>query len=121
MGLAVLTMTTQERAVSAGGPGAPAEAETMTWLTAEDLAAQLHCSERQIHQLKADGLFKPGEHYYAIGGGSRGRHVYALELCRQALLDQTKKQKVLARSKKRATYDKDHLDQLIKGGSDAPI
>ena len=121
MGLAVLTMTTQERAVSAGGPGVPAAAETMTWLTAEDLAAQLLCSERQIHQLKADGLFKPGVHYYAIGGGTRGRHVYALELCRQALLDQTKKQETLARSKKRATYDKEHLDQLIKGGSDAPI
>ena len=116
MGRAVLNMTSKERAVSAGGSGAPAAAaETMTWLTAEDLAAQLHCSERQIHQLKADGLFKPGVHYYAIGGGTRGRHVYALELCRQALLDQTKKQETLARSKKRATYDKDHVDQLVKG------
>lgn len=114
MGTAVLSMTTKDRAMGTGGVSAPAAAETMTWLTADDLAAQLHCSERQLHQLKADGLFKPGEHYYAIGGGTRGRHVYALELCRQALLDQTKKQKLLARSKKRATYDKDHLDQLIK-------
>ena len=113
-------MTTKDRAVGAGGPGAPAAAETVTWLTADDLAAQLHCSERQLHQLKADGLFKPGVHYYAIGGGTRGRHVYALELCRQALLDQTKKRETLARSKKRATYDKDHVDQLVKGGSDGP-
>ena len=115
MAIAVLDMTTQRRVLDAGDEElthAIATAE-LTWLPADELAAKLHCSERQLIQLKADGVFKPGVHYYRIGAGTRGRLIYALELCRQALLDATKKQETLARSKRRPTYDMEHVKQLL--------
>ena len=110
-------MTTQRRVLDAGDEGRThtTATEELTWLPGDELAAKLHCSERQLIQLKANGLFKPGVHYYAIGGGRRGRNVYALELCRQALLDQTRKQQALARSKRRPTYDMEHVNQLVEG------
>ncbi len=108
-------MTTQRRVLDAGDEGRThtTATEELTWLPGDELAAKLHCSERQLVKYKVSGVFEPGVHYYTVG--SRGRHIHALELCRQTLLDLTKKQEALARSKRRPTYDMEHVSQLVEG------
>ncbi len=85
-----------------------------SWLPIEQLAEQLLCSERMIYQFKADGVFVAGKHFYSIGNGSiRGRCVYSLEACRQALLDRTKELKKNRATKTAETYDEQHINQLL--------
>ena len=57
-----------------------------TWLPLEDLAKQLFCSERNIYKLKAAGVFQAGTCFYRIGNGQKkGKCIYSLEKCREAL------------------------------------
>ena len=88
-----------------------------TWLPSEQLAEQLLCSERSIDALRSEGVFKAGEAFYAVGiGKQRGKYVYCLEACRAALLQRTAELEAerLAKVEAAVTYDKQHLDQLIK-------
>ena len=88
------------------------------WLLIDQRAEQLHCSARNIYQLKADKVFTGGIHFYVIGKGSiRGKCVYNLEACRQTLLERTQKLKQRQSIKRSETYDETHLNELIsKGG-----
>ena len=62
----------------------------LTWVEIPQLRKELHCSDKVIYAAKKLGLFKPGEHFYALGNISKGgKHIYCVELCRQALLDET--------------------------------
>ena len=86
-----------------------------TWLPIGQLAEHLLCSERTIYQLKADEVFVPGIHFYYIGNGLiRGKCVYDLHSCREALLERTKE---LAKNKsiqQPEIYKDDQIKQLIK-------
>ncbi len=90
---------------------------TGTWLPIDQLSEQLLCSERTIDTLRADGVFIPGTHFYAVGNGKqRGKFIYSLEGCRAALLQRTADhahQRVAAVDAA-TTYDEGHLDELLK-------
>lgn len=88
-----------------------------TWLPSDQLAEQLLCSERTVDAMRSEGVFKAGEAFYAVGTGKqRGKYVYCLEACRAALLQRTAEleAKRVAKVEAAVTYDKEHLDQLIK-------
>ena len=109
------------------------ELEGETWLPCEQLAESLCCSTRSIEGLKADGVFKPGQHFYSVGSGKsasgRGRHIYSLQRCRQALLRLTADRAAAKRTAEATaiaaavTYDEAHLAQLItvSGGAKAAL
>lgn len=83
------------------------------WIPIEQLASELHCSERTVETLRTEGIFRGGKHYYAVGAGKhRCKIVYSLDRCRAALLQRT----VELESSRQVgvTYDEEHLDELIK-------
>ena len=84
------------------------------WLSIGGLAKELQCSHRSIYQLKADGIFIGGIHFYSIGNGkTRGKCIYNLQSCREALLERTKE---LAKNKsiqQPEIYKDDQIKQLI--------
>ena len=89
-----------------------------TWLELEKLAEQLCCSDRLIYQMRSEGLLVPGVDFYTLGKGTiRGKHIYCLELCREALLLRTAKkakQKAKAEQIKPAEiYNESHLKEFI--------
>ena len=64
----------------------------------------------------AFGLVKAGVHFYALGNISKGgKHIYCVELCRQALLDETAKQAKAESDKVKAqeVYNQSHLKELV--------
>jgi len=85
------------------------------WLSIGGLAKELQCSHRSIYQLKADGIFIGGIHFYSIGNGqTRGKCIYNLQACREALLEKTKE---LAKNKsiqQPEIYKDDQIKQLIE-------
>ena len=88
-----------------------------TWLLIEQLAEQLVCGERTVDTLRSEGIFKAGEHYYAVGAGKkRPKFVYCLESCRAALLERTAELEAERKAMVEVafTYDEEHLEELIK-------
>ena len=87
----------------------------LTWVEIAQLCEQLLCSEKVIYAAKRLDVLKAGKHFYALGNISKGgKHIYCVELCRQALLDQTAKQ-AKAESEKIKTqevYNQSHLKEL---------
>ena len=85
------------------------------WLEIQPLAKHLRCSLRMIYKLKADGIFIGGIHFYSIGNGkTRGKCIYNLQSCREALLERTKE---LAKNKsiqQPEIYKDDQIKQLIE-------
>ena len=85
------------------------------WLGIQPLAKHLRCSLRMIYKLKADGIFIGGIHFYSIGNGkTRGKCIYNLQSCREALLEKTKE---LAKNKsiqQPEIYKDDQIKQLIE-------
>ena len=85
------------------------------WLEIQPLAKHLRCSLRMIYKLKADGIFIGGIHFYSIGNGkTRGKCIYNLQSCREALL---KKTKDLAKNKsiqQPEIYKDDQIKKLIE-------
>ena len=79
------------------------------------LAKHLRCSLRMIYKLKADEVFVPGVHFYSIGNGqTRGKCIYHLQACREALLEKTKE---LAKNKsiqQPEIYKDDQIKQIIE-------
>ena len=91
---------------------------SQTWLDIQQLAEQLCCSDRLIYEMRAELFLKPGVHFYTLGKGTiRGKHIYCLELCREALLLRTAKkakQKTKAEQIKTAEiYSESHLRELV--------
>lgn len=62
------------------------------WLPIKEVAKELYCSVRYIQTCKAKGLFIAGEHFYQVGNHRQGKLIFNIELCRKALLDQTRKE-----------------------------
>ena len=62
------------------------------WVPIQELANELYCSTRFIHSCKTNGLFIAGEHFYKVGNHSQGKLIFNIDLCRKALLDQTRKE-----------------------------
>ena len=84
-----------------------------TWLPLEDLAKQLFCSERNIYKLKASGVFQAGTCFYPIGyGQKKGKCIYSLEKCREALLKHTSEEKKV----KGARYKKKLIKEFSSRG-----
>ena len=81
------------------------------WLSIGGLAKELQCSHRSIYQLKADGIFIGGIHFYSIGNGkTRGKCIYNLQSCREALLERTKN----LQNKKEIKYSESYNEAQIK-------
>ena len=86
-----------------------------TWVEIGSLTEQLLCSSKIIYELKKSGVFQPGVHFYTLGD-LKGKHVYCVELCRQALLEKTadlakKKSKNILNKE---TYNEAHLEELVQ-------
>tara|TARA_R100000700_G_scaffold28372_1_gene35205 strand:+ start:785 stop:1078 length:294 start_codon:yes stop_codon:yes gene_type:complete len=90
----------------------------LTWVEITQLCEHLLCSEKVIYSAKRLDVLKAGEHFYALGNISRGgKHIYCVELCRQALLDQTAKQAKAESEKLKSqeSYNQNHLSELVAG------
>ena len=84
---------------------------TEEWLGIQPLAKHLRCSLRMIYKLKADEVFVPGVHFYCIGNGLvRGKCIYNLQSCREALLERTKN----LQNKKEIKYSESYNEAQIK-------
>ena len=82
------------------------------WLEIHDLAEGLKCSIKSVYNYRDDGIFVAGVHYYSVGTGKvRGKHIYCLELCRQALIERTKRQQ--QKIEKAETYSKKEISKRI--------
>ena len=85
------------------------------WLSIGGLAKELQCSHRSIYQLKADGIFIGGIHFYSIGNGkTRGKCIYNLQACREALLEKTKELSKNKSIQQPEIYKDDQIKQLIE-------
>ena len=85
---------------------------TYNWLEIDDLAKGLMCSKKSVYNYRDDGIFVAGVHYYSVGTGRvRGKHIYCLELCRQALIERTKRQQ--QKIEKAETYSKEEISKRI--------
>ena len=83
-----------------------------SWLEIDDLAKGLMCSKKSVYNYRDDGIFVAGVHYYSVGTGKvRGKHIYCLELCRQALIERTKRQQ--QKIEKAETYSKEEISKRI--------
>ena len=94
----------------------------LNWVEIAQLREHLLCSEKVIYAAKRLGVLKAGVHFYALGNISKGgKHIYCVELCRQALLDQTAKQAsaVSAKIKSQESYKESHLKELVSSGCKA--
>ncbi|WP_413684195.1 hypothetical protein [Prochlorococcus sp. MIT 1011] len=87
----------------------------LNWVEIAQLREHLLCSEKVIYAAKRLGVLKAGVHFYALGNISKGgKHIYCVELCRQALLDETAKQAKAESEKVKAqeVYNQSHLNEL---------
>ena len=94
----------------------------LTWTEIGPLCEQLFCSPKVIYSAKRLEVLKAGVHFYALGNISKGgKHIYCVELCRQALLDQTAKQAKAEsdKIKNQETYQESHLIELVGSGCKA--
>ena len=94
----------------------------LNWVEIAQLKEHLLCSEKVIYAAKRLGVLKAGVHFYALGNISKGgKHIYCVELCRQALLDETAKQAsaVSAKIKSQESYKESHLKELVSSGCKA--
>tara|TARA_R100000664_G_scaffold32592_1_gene47769 strand:+ start:1023 stop:1316 length:294 start_codon:yes stop_codon:yes gene_type:complete len=90
----------------------------LTWVEIALLCKHLLCSEKVIYTAKKLEILKAGEHFYCLGNISKGgKHIYCVELCRQALLDQTAKQAKAESEKLKSqeSYNQNHLSELVAG------
>jgi len=88
----------------------------LNWVEIAQLREHLLCSEKVIYAAKRLGVLKAGVHFYALGNISKGgKHIYCVELCRQALLDETAKLAKAASEKIKAqeVYSNSHLKELV--------
>ena len=85
------------------------------WLSIGGLAKELQCSHRSIYQLKADGIFIGGIHFYSIGNGKfRGKCIYNLQACKETLLEITKELEKNKSIQQPEIYKDDQINHLIE-------
>tara|TARA_Y100000739_G_C20240823_1_gene298796 strand:+ start:188 stop:484 length:297 start_codon:yes stop_codon:yes gene_type:complete len=92
----------------------------LTWVEITQLCEHLLCSDKVIYAAKRKDVLKAGVHFYCLGNISNGgKHIYCVELCRQALLDQTAKLAKAESDKLKAqeTYSDSHLKELVSPGA----
>ena len=86
---------------------------TKNWIELSDLLEHLYLSERTFYKLKKAGVFIAGEHFYFAGEGrQKGKCIYGLEECRQALLKHSLEDKKI----KGARYKKKLLKEFSSRG-----
>ena len=61
-----------------------------TWVDSNEACRLLGISRATLQNLKTEGCFEPGTHYYRRGIGIRGPLMWDPEACRQALRDRTR-------------------------------
>lgn len=61
-----------------------------TWVSSMDACRQLGISRATLQNLKAEGLFTPGVHYYRAGVGTRGPLMWDVEAVRQLMIRRTR-------------------------------
>ena len=84
---------------------------TQNWIELPRLVESLYCSERTVYKLKKANVFVAGEHFYRVGEGKeKGKCIYGLEECRQALLKHSLEDKKI----KGARYKKKLLKEFSK-------
>ena len=60
---------------------------TQNWIELQELVRLLYLAERTIYKHKKNQVFVAGEHFYRVGEGKqKGKCIYGLEECTQALL-----------------------------------
>ena len=86
---------------------------TKNWIELSDLLEHLYLSERTIYKHKKNQVFIAGEHFYRVGEGKqKGKCIYGLEECRQALLKHSLEDKKI----KGARYKKKLLKEFSSRG-----
>ena len=86
---------------------------TQNWIELPRLVESLYCSERTVYKLKKANVFVAGEHFYRVGEGKeKGKCIYGLEECRQALLKHSLEDKKI----KGARYKKKLLKEFSSRG-----
>ena len=86
---------------------------TTNWIELPKLVEYLYCSERTVYKLKKANVFVAGEHFYRVGEGKeKGKCIYGLEQCRQALLKHSLEDKKI----KGARYKKKLLKEFSSRG-----
>ena len=86
---------------------------TQNWIELPRLVESLYCSERTVYKLKKANVFVAGEHFYRVGEGKeKGKCIYGLEQCRQALLKHSLEDKKI----KGARYKKNLLKEFSSRG-----
>ena len=86
---------------------------TQNWIELPRLVESLYCSERTVYKLKKANVFVAGEHFYRVGEGKeKGKCIYGLEQCRQALLKHSLEDKKI----KGARYKKKLLKEFSSRG-----
>mgnify|MGYP001276359745 FL=1 len=83
---------------------------TQNWIELQELVRLLYLSERTIYKHKKNQVFVAGEHFYRVGEGKqKGKCIYGLEECRQALLKHSLEDKKI----KGARYKKEMIKDLV--------
>ena len=84
---------------------------TQNWIELPTLIESLYCSERTIYKLKKANVFVAGEHFYRIGEGrEKGKCIYGLEECRNALLRNSAEN---SKKAKGVTYNRKVMKELV--------
>ena len=86
---------------------------TQNWIELQELVRLLYLSERTIYKHKKNQVFVAGKHFYRVGEGKqKGKCIYGLEECRQALLKHSLEDKKI----KGARYKKKLLKEFSSRG-----
>ena len=81
------------------------------WIELSDLLENLYLSERTFYKLKKTNVFIAGEHFYRAGQGKKkGKCIYGLEECRQALLRNSAEK---SKKAKGANYSRKVMKDLV--------
>ena len=84
---------------------------TQNWIELPTLIKSLYCSERTVYKLKKANVFVAGEHFYRIGEGrEKGKCIYGLEECRNALLRNSAEN---SKKAKGVTYSRKVMKELV--------
>jgi hypothetical protein len=62
----------------------------VTWTSSTEACRLLGISRATLQNIKAEGLLRPGVHYYRRGIGSRGPLQWDVEAVRQVLINRTR-------------------------------
>jgi hypothetical protein len=61
-----------------------------TWISTAPLCERLGCSRSTLHDYRAAGIFRPGEHYRRVGIGRTGPLQWQPEACEATMAAHTR-------------------------------